>query len=56
MSYVLNRKTLEIKSYNKLSGNEYVGSCKVFIGFDSVKKRQAEILNAIKKSRSENKI
>lgn len=55
-NYELNRKTLEIKFYNKLTGNEYVGSCKVFVGFDSVKKRQAKILNDIKKSRSENKI
>jgi hypothetical protein len=56
MNYELNRKTLEIKLYNKLSDNEFVGSCKVFVGFDSVKKRQAELKKAIEKSKRENKI
>jgi len=56
VSYKLNRKTLELTIYNKLIDRQQVGSCKVFVGFDSVKKRQAELIKAIEKSKRENKI
>jgi hypothetical protein len=56
VSNKLDRNTLKLKRYNKLLDIDEVGSCKVFVGFDSVKKRQAELINANKKSRSKNKI
>tara|TARA_E500000178_G_scaffold231764_1_gene228256 strand:+ start:941 stop:1369 length:429 start_codon:yes stop_codon:yes gene_type:complete len=52
----LDRKTLKLKRYHKVYELDEVGACKVFVGFDTVKKKQAELIKAIEKSKRENKI